>query len=160
MLTMKYKEVVLVGATSDIGISIINRINLTDGATVHLVGRRFPDKKIFKNSNLRLVFHKYDLGDIVEVANFLKDMNLFKKAELVILATGFLPDENSEFDLVSLKETFEVNAISSVMCLSGFSKVMNENHGGKILVCSSVASIRPRSRNFTYGASKSAFKFS
>lgn len=156
---MKCKEVVLVGATSDIGISIINKINLTDGATVHLVGRRFPDKKIFKDSDINLIFHKCNLGDIEEVTDFLKDLNVFKKAELVILTTGFLPDENSEFDLVSLKETFEVNAISSVMCLSGFSKVMNENNGGKILVCSSVASIRPRLRNFAYGASKSALDF-
>jgi len=36
---------------------------------------------------------------------------------------------------------------------------MNENRGGKILVCSSVASIRPRLRNFSYGASKSALDF-
>ena len=36
---------------------------------------------------------------------------------------------------------------------------MNENGGGKILVCSSVSSIRPRLRNFSYGASKSALDF-
>jgi decaprenylphospho-beta-D-erythro-pentofuranosid-2-ulose 2-reductase len=36
---------------------------------------------------------------------------------------------------------------------------MNDNNRGRILVCSSVASIRPRIRNFTYGASKSALDF-
>jgi short-subunit dehydrogenase len=78
---------------------------------------------------------------------------------LVILAAGYLPEENSEFDLTSLGKTFQINSISSIICLSGFAKIMNENRGGKILVCSSVASIRPRLRNFSYGASKSALDF-
>jgi len=159
MLNMQFNEVVLIGSTSDIGVSIINKIPLRDGATLHLIGRRIPDREIFKNPKLNLKFHKCNLGDIEEIADFLKDLTVFKKAELVILATGFLPEENSEFNLFSLRETFEVNSISAVMCLSSFSKVMSENNGGKILVCSSVASIRPRLRNFTYGASKSALDF-
>ena len=70
-----------------------------------------------------------------------------------------MPEENSEFDLPSLGETLRVNSISSIICLSGFAKIMYENKGGKILVCSSVASVRPRLRNFSYGASKSALDF-
>lgn len=154
-----FKDVVLVGSTSDIGISIINKIPLYDKADIHLVGRRMPEKSIFQNPNLNLIFHKCELSDITEVTNFLKNSINFQRTELVILAAGHLPEENSEFDLASLGETFQINSISSIIFLSGFAKIMNENRGGKILVCSSVASIRPRLRNYSYGASKSALDF-
>jgi len=154
-----FNDVVLVGSTSDIGISIINKIPLYDKANIHLVGRRMPEKNIFQNPNLNLVFHKCELSDIPEVTNLLTNSSDFKRTELVILAAGYLPEENSEFDLTSLGKTFQINSISSIICLSGFAKIMNENRGGKILVCSSVASIRPRLRNFSYGASKSALDF-
>ena len=154
-----FNDVVLVGSTSDIGISIINKIPLYDKANIHLVGRRMPEKNIFQNPNLNLVFHKCELSDIPEVTNLLTNSSDFKRTELVILAAGYLPEENSEFDLTSLGKTFQINSISSIICLSGFVKIMNENRGGKILVCSSVASIRPRLRNFSYGASKSALDF-
>jgi|APGre2960657423_1045063.scaffolds.fasta_scaffold50271_2 short-subunit dehydrogenase len=154
-----FNDVVLVGSTSDIGISIINKIPLYDKANIHLVGRRMPEKNIFQNPNLNLVFHKCELSDITEVTNLLTNSSDFKRTELVILAAGYLPEENSEFDLTSLGKTFQINSISSIICLSGFAKIMNENRGGKILVCSSVASIRPRLRNFSYGASKSALDF-
>jgi len=154
-----FNDVVLVGSTSDIGISIINKIPLYDKANIHLVGRRMPEKNIFQNPNLNLIFHKCELSDIPEVTNLLTNSSDFKRTELVILAAGYLPEENSEFDLTSLGKTFQINSISSIICLSGFAKIMNENRGGKILVCSSVASIRPRLRNFSYGASKSALDF-
>ena len=161
MLSKKvlFNDVVLIGSTSDIGISIINKIPLYDKADIHLVGRRMPKKNIFQNPNSNLIFHKCDLSDITEVTNFLTNLSDFKRTELVILASGYLPEENSEFNLTSLGETFQINSISSIICLSGFAKVMKENKGGKILVCSSVASIRPRLRNFSYGASKSALDF-
>jgi len=161
MLSKKgiFKDVVLVGSTSDIGIAIINKIPLYDKADIHLVGRRMPEKKSFRNPNLNLIFHKLDLGDITEVTNLFTKLSYFEETELVILAAGFLPEENSEFDLPSLGETLRVNSISSIICLSGFAKIMYENKGGKILVCSSVASVRPRLRNFSYGASKSALDF-
>ena len=161
MLSKKvlFNDVVLVGSTSDIGISIINKIPLYDKANIHLVGRRMPEKTIFQKPNLNLIFHKCELSDITEVTNFLTNSSDFRRTELVILAAGYLPEENSEFDLTSLGETFKINSISSIICLSGFAKVMNENGGGKILVCSSVSSIRPRLRNFSYGASKSALDF-
>jgi short-subunit dehydrogenase len=154
-----FKDVVLIGSNSDIGISIINRIQLANGANVHLIGRRTLMQGTIKNSNINLIFHKCDLSNITEVTNFLYSLTKFEKSELVILSAGVLPEENSEYNLSRLKETFTVNTVASIMFLSRFAEIMNENKGGKILVCSSVASIRPRLKNFSYGASKSALDF-
>ena len=83
MLSKKgiFKDVVLVGSTSDIGIAIINKIPLYDKADIHLVGRRMPEKTSFRNPNLNLIFHKLDLGDIIEVTNLFTKLSYFEEAE-------------------------------------------------------------------------------
>jgi decaprenylphospho-beta-D-erythro-pentofuranosid-2-ulose 2-reductase len=78
---------------------------------------------------------------------------------LVILAAGYLPTENFELDLDSVEKTIKINALGAILLISGFLKLMNDGRKGQILILSSVACIRPRIRNFTYGASKSILDF-
>lgn len=154
-----YSEIALVGSTSEIAISILNNLALSDHAIVHLIGRQIPDNHIFRNKQIKFIFHKCDLNNSLEVTEFLSDISGFKGLNLVLIAAGFLPEENSEFNLDDIQKSFQINSLSSIMFLSSFTRLMNDNRGGNILVCSSVASIRPRIRNFTYGASKSALDF-
>ena len=154
-----FGEIALVGSTSDIGISIINNLILNNKAKIHLIGRENPNNHFFKNKQTELIFHKCDLSNTTEVTNFLSDLSKFNNLDLALIAAGFLPEENSEFNLENIQKAFQINSLSSIMFLSSFTKLMNENNGGRILVCSSVASIRPRIRNFTYGSSKSALDF-
>jgi decaprenylphospho-beta-D-erythro-pentofuranosid-2-ulose 2-reductase len=155
----KFSEIALVGSTSDIGISIINNLTLGDNAKLHLIGRQIPENHIFRNKQIKFIFHKCDLSNSLEVKEFLSDLSKFNGLNLVLIAAGFLPEEDSEFNLNDIQKTFQINSLSSIMFLSSFTRLMNSNRGGNILVCSSVASIRPRIRNFTYGASKSALDF-
>jgi decaprenylphospho-beta-D-erythro-pentofuranosid-2-ulose 2-reductase len=155
----EFNEVVLVGSTSDIGISIVNNIRLSNEAKLHVIGRAIPDKGKFKNQSAKIIFYKCDLSNVAEVREFLTQLYKFKDVDVTLIAAGFLPNENTEFNLDNIQESMQVNSVSSIMFLSSFVNLMKENIGGRILVCSSVASIRPRIRNFTYGASKSALDF-
>jgi decaprenylphospho-beta-D-erythro-pentofuranosid-2-ulose 2-reductase len=154
-----YSEIALVGSTSEIAISILNNLTLSDHTIVHLIGRQIPDNHIFSNKQTKFIFHKCDLSNSLEVIEFLRDLSKFSGLNLVLIAAGFLPEENNEFNLDEIQKAFQINSLSSIMFLSSFTRLMNDNRGGNILVCSSVASIRPRIRNFTYGASKSALDF-
>ncbi len=155
----EFNEIVLIGSTSDIGISIINNIRLGNETKLHLIGRTIPKKTNFNNQTSKIIFHKCDLSNISEVREFLNQLDKFTDVDLVLIAAGFLPSENTEFNLDNIQESMQVNSVSSIMFLSSFAKLMKEKIGGRILVCSSVASFRPRIRNFTYGASKSALDF-
>jgi decaprenylphospho-beta-D-erythro-pentofuranosid-2-ulose 2-reductase len=154
-----FSEVVLIGSTSDIGIALIEKLHFTEMPNIHLVGRNLPDKSKFLGMNANLKFYECDLSDANSVNRFVSDLTIFKRVDLVVLAVGVLPKENAEFDLTALEKTLQVNTVSSILFLSSFANKMNNESGGRIIVCSSVASMRPRLRNFSYGASKSALDF-
>jgi len=75
------------------------------------------------------------------------------------VAAGFLPPENEELDLFLLNRSMMTNAVGVVSVLSSLTNRMHRQNQGHILHISTVASMRPRSRNFTYGASKSSADF-
>lgn len=155
----KYKHVILIGSTSEIGIAVINQLKIDDTSTIHLIGRKKPDRNVFINFNGKIEFQQCDFrktDDVLDIANKVQNFN---DLDLAIIAVGVLPKEDLEFDLVSLNETLLVNSLSSILLVSSVAKKMHEQSGGQILICSSVASIRPRIRNFSYGSSKSALDF-
>jgi len=159
MLAKQFKNIVLVGANSDIGISIIHQLPLGDNAKLHLVGRTEPKKNKFDNLKISTKFEYCDLEDIPNVKALFNEPSKFSNADLVILAAGYLPIENFELDLDSVEKTIKINALGTILLISGFLKLMNDGRKGQILILSSVASIRPRIRNFTYGASKAILDF-
>jgi len=79
--------------------------------------------------------------------------------DLVILAAGYLPNELQDENLVEVRRALRINGESIILLLSAFAKRLSHLGGGKVLLISSVAATRPRIRNFTYGASKSAADF-
>ena len=79
--------------------------------------------------------------------------------DLAIMAAGFLPPENEELDLVLVNRSMLINAAGAVNALAVLAERMQQQKHGHILHISTVAAIRPRSRNFTYGASKSSADF-
>lgn len=159
MLAKQFKNVVLVGANSDIGISIINKLPLADNAKLHLIGRTEPSANRFNNLNISTKFEYCDLENLLDVKALFNDPSKCINYDLVIIAVGYLPNENLELDLESVEKTFMINSLVSIFLVSGFMKLMNDGRKGQILVLSSVASIRPRIRNFTYGASKATLDF-
>jgi short-subunit dehydrogenase len=159
VLAKQFKNVVLVGANSDIGISIINQLPLADNAKLYLIGRTEPGSNRFSNLNLSTKFEYCDLENLSGVKEIFNDPSKFTVSDLVIIAAGYLPKENLELDLEDIEKTIMTNSLASIILVAGFVKLMNDGRNGQILVLSSVASIRPRIRNFTYGASKATLDF-
>ena len=159
MLTSEFKNIALVGSNSDLGISILNHLPIARDAKLQLIGRTKPDENRLNELNIDYEFKSCNLVDLSEVKGIFDNSSDFIDLDLVIIAAGYLPPENSEFDVSSIETTFLVNSLSSIMILSGFAKLMTSNSKSQILVISSVACLRPRNRNFTYGASKRALDF-
>ena len=159
MLAKLFNNVVLIGADSDIGISIINQLPLSDNAKLHMIGRTKPCKNRFKKFNISTEFEYCDLENFSNVKEVFNDPSKFIHCDLVIFAAGYLPNENSELDSENVRKTLVVNALALIYLLSGFVRIMNDGKKGQILVLSSVASTRPRTKNFTYGASKATLDF-
>jgi len=159
MLTNEFKNIVLVGSNSDLGLSILKYLPIARNAKIQIIGRTKPDESRLNALNIDYEFRSCNLENLAEVKRIFDDSSDFVNLDLVIIAAGYLPPENSEFDVSSIETTFLVNSLSSIMILSSFAKLMTSNSNSQILVFSSVASIRPRNRNFTYGASKRALDF-
>ena len=159
MLGKQFKNIVLVGANSDIGMAIIDQLPLANKAKLHLIGRTEPDASRFNSLNTSTEFQYCDLENLASIKEIFSDPSKFIHTEIVIVAAGYLPPENLELDLDSIEKTIVINALASIFIVSGFMKLMSDGRKGQILVLSSVASIRPRIRNFTYGASKATLDF-
>ncbi len=159
MLTSEFKNIVLVGPNSDLGLSILSYLPIARDAKLQLIGRTKPVESRLNELNIDYEFKSCNLENLAEVKRIFDDSSDFNNLDLVIIAAGYLPPENSEFDMPSIETTFLVNSLASIMILSSFAKLMTSNSKSQILVISSVASMRPRNRNFTYGASKKALDF-
>lgn len=155
----KFKRIVLVGSNSDIGLSILNSLSLDDNAELILIGKSMPDQVRLNSSKIECKFKYCNLENLNSVKEIFKDPSTFSDLDLVIIAAGFLPPENLEFEINSVEKTMLVNSLASIMLLSGFANLMIYGPPAQILLISSVASIRPRNKNFTYGSSKKALDF-
>jgi short-subunit dehydrogenase len=157
--TKEYLKIVLVGSNSEIGLSIINNAPIASNGEIIFVGRTKPDVSVFLNKNYRTNFLYCDLTDDISVSEVIQKLKNISKIDLLILAAGYLPSENSEFDINSVRRTLQINTLSTLILLSALSEKMAKLGSGDILVISSVASMRARDRNFTYGSSKAAIDF-
>ena len=155
----EYSNILLVGSTSEIGLAIIEKISKSKKSTVFFVGRSEPNLPLYLYRNIRTEFIYCDLLNLNTVDKALKKIKRSFKIDLMILAAGYLPNENTEFDSQTVRNTLQVNALSSIIILTEVANEMVKIGVGDILVLSSVAGIRARLKNFTYGSSKSALDF-
>jgi short-subunit dehydrogenase len=155
----KYSNVMLIGSTSEIGISIVNNLNLTESNCLILVGRNNPDPAVFEGKINDIAFIKVDFDNELEVQNGFTKIDEIKQIDLVIVAAGYLPPENSELNLAEITKTFNINSLVTIKFIAHLTMFLLRDKKGDILYISSVAGIRPRIRNFTYGSSKNVVDF-
>ena len=155
----KYRNVILIGSTSEIGIAIVNELKINELETLTLVGRKNPDPSIFKIKIKKINFIQVDFEDEEEISKSFISIDAIRAIDFAIFAAGYLPPENSEFNQKEITKTFQVNSISTIKYISHLTKYLLKQNNGDILYISSVAGLRPRIRNFTYGASKNLVEF-
>ena len=155
-----FKRVFLIGSTSDIGLEILKQLTYQEDAEIIAVGRTPPDKSIIFDLRAKLSFFKCDLENFDDLRMFSKNLLLnLEDIDLAIVAAGYLPPENDELNLELVHKSISINGVGVACILSMLVKRMIYQKKGHILFLSTVASIRPRLRNFTYGASKSCADF-
>ena len=154
-----YKNVVLVGSTSDIGLAILKEIPYSTNAEILLVGRAAPENFNVEGAKVKIDFHKCDLERFEDLERFASQLLTIPGIDLAIMAAGFLPPENEELNLHLVNKSMMINTVGVINALTVLAERMKTQKCGQILHISSVAAMLPRSRNFTYGASKSSADF-
>ena len=157
---MELRSVVLVGGTSEIGLSILSALNLDCESEVILIGRKMPHANELLGLPKNLQFVSIDLESEEDLKKLKITLNSLNTIDLAIAASGYLPPENCDTDPIYVTKALKVNSLGIVTLLAALSeKIINQGKSGHILYISSVAATRPRIQNFTYGASKKTADF-
>jgi decaprenylphospho-beta-D-erythro-pentofuranosid-2-ulose 2-reductase len=150
--------VVLVGSTSEIGHAILSELNPDETTPLILLGRDKNSTSLVSHWPGPVTFLYCDLIKTDELKRVLRNLKDNYTIDFAIVASAHLPQESNDWEFESVLETFSVNSTGVALVLSSLSSMMAET-GGKLVLLSSVAALRPRIKNFTYGASKSSADF-
>lgn len=152
--SVNYSNVVLIGSTSEIGLAIANEIGKTEKSQVTLVGRTNPNLLAAELGFQTLTYISVDFEKPIDFERLSGEIFSDKAPDLIIMAAGFLPNENMEHDSTLVQKTFLINSNTQIALFAALSAKLLSSGAGQILVISSVAAMRSRIQNFTYGASK------
>jgi decaprenylphospho-beta-D-erythro-pentofuranosid-2-ulose 2-reductase len=151
---------VLVGGTSEIGLSILRSLNLDRESSVMIIGRKLPHVNELLGLPINLHFVNADIENEDDLRKLRKRISSLNTIDLVIMACGYLPPENCDTDPIYVAKSLKINSFGVVILLAALAeKIINQKKAGHIVYISSVATMRPRIQNFTYGASKKAADF-
>ena len=149
-------RVLLLGGTSEIGLSILSALNLGPDDEVILAGRdtqRLEDAG--KTLERPVTAVRYDATETGTHQAFAARLCAGGVPDLVIAAAGLLvPREQAERDVRLAAAMIETNFTGHVTTLLALGEAMRGRGRGTIVVLSSVAAVRPRQFNSVYGAAK------
>ena len=153
------KGVILLGCSSDIGLEILRQLKPAPGCQLFLLGRDPHAKLNISWPHGKVTRITCDLENSRSSNKALSRLRKIREFDLAIIAAGYLPKEFQDSNLLDVQKTLRINGEGVILFLSALAQELSHRNGGRILLLSSVAVIRPRVRNFTYGASKSAADF-
>lgn len=149
-------RVLLLGGTSEIGLSILAALRAPADSEMLLAGR---DEQRLTAAGKALPFDcttvSFDALKADSHAAIVDEVFAGGPVDLVIAATGLLTAQDElDRDPLLAAQMIDVNFTSHVTTLLAAAARMRAQGFGTIVVLSSVAAIRPRKANFTYGAAK------
>lgn len=151
--------VLILGATSSIAANVARHYQ-KKGSHLFLVGRSADRLHTLRQELGSLVVGvaTYDFADTDQTADVLQNaFDTLHNVDLVLIAHGSLGDQQlSEQSYEEVLRSTSINYLSVVSQLLVVSKFLEVQGYGHIAVISSVAGVRGRPRNYTYGAAKSA----
>ncbi|HUN32602.1 MAG TPA: SDR family NAD(P)-dependent oxidoreductase [Trebonia sp.] len=156
-------RVLLLGGTSEIGLSILSALTLPAGTEVILAGRDTQRLESAAKAlapaaaGVRFSIAPFDALDTASHQGFADEVCAAGVPDLVIAATGMLvPQPVLARDVPQAATMITTNFTSHVTSLLAFAGRMRERGRGTLVVLSSVAAVRPRKFNVVYGATKVA----
>jgi len=155
----RIQNVVLIGSSSEIGMSIIRQLPISSDSRLTLIGRRGAE--LSKSS---IPFSKFDFVELDLLTRFdagAISRSIFSNSDIdvVVFAAGVLTPQEEMSSDEKVESLFITNAVSQIRLLSALASRMKAQRHGHLLVVSSIAAVRPRSSNFLYGSSKVALDF-
>jgi len=155
----RFTNVLVYGAASDLGNAILAELPLEKGASLTLIGRATSVNPENYPKFDRVVYHQHDLANFDSYENLVVFIDSIGAVDLAIMASAVLPNEDEDLNFESVKTAMTINVSGTTSVLSILAKKLLATPNSHLLFISSVASIRPRLRNFTYGATKAAGDF-
>jgi decaprenylphospho-beta-D-erythro-pentofuranosid-2-ulose 2-reductase len=154
------ETVLVLGATSDIGIAIAKKF-ASKGYNIQLAARK-PDLLTPLQSDIKIRYnvdcevYAFDALVFHSHATFFESLN--PKPGIAISIFGVMDDEEEAFDNWGITQRMiNTNYTGAVSVLNIAAKAYIENQKGTIIGISSVAGDRGRASKLIYGSSKAAF---
>ena len=154
------KNILILGANSDLGIAIAENYAKNSFVKLHLASKNKiklnnlkSDISIRFNSNIEI----YELN-IIDTKNHTSFLKKIKNIDIAYCVFGYLGENDESFSEWSEAEKIIMtNYVGAVSILNKISKKFIENKKGIIVGVSSVAGERGRMSNFIYGSAKAGF---
>ena len=134
----KNKTVLILGASSDIGISTIKVFIKNNWNIVAHYNRSDKKLKLFKKKN-NLKLFKADLRKPINPNKFFLKSNYFQEIDSFISLTGYIkPKDYKNFKVKEFNEHVNVNYLNNQLFARFLLKQMSKKKWGRILVTSSI----------------------
>lgn len=156
----EYQKIIVLGGKSDLAISILEDLPISDDADLYLFARNISDFDL-PGSLARYEVHRIE-QDFAEVEGALEAVKMIFElgdVDLVVFAYAILGSEDYQLQRNLLQEVLHTNFFSQAILLNEVNSALVKQLHGQIMVISSVAGQRPRRRNFIYGISKLGIDF-
>ena len=158
---MNIKSVLILGAKSDIALSLAHRFG-SSGCAIQLAARNKGELERDKSDleiryNVKVSLHEFDVLKIRDHQMLIKSLNPFP--DVVICAIGFMSDQQTnEKGHNFSRQVFRTNFEGpSLILLKLAQEFVARGIPGCLVGISSVAGERGRKKNFIYGSSKAGF---
>ena len=157
------QSVVLIGATSEIGQSILKALPQDNLDTCFVVARdpkRAADSlKEFLPSRARLIEINFQADETQYHREIVGHLFAEGDLDVAIIATGVLGNSPDLDDAANALDVMNVNYVACAHLMLLIAEKMKSQGHGQIEVISSFAQTRPRMDNFIYGSSKAGLDF-
>lgn len=149
-------RVLLLGGTSEIGLSIVSALDAPADTEVLLAGR---DEARLAAAGKELPYKvtsvAFDALALEKHKDVIDEIFAAGPVDLVVAATGILtPQSQVDRDPILAARMIDVNFTSHVTTLIEVAAQLRAQRRGTIVVLSSIAAVRPRKANYVYGAAK------
>jgi len=157
---MTAKPVLILGATSDIGLAIAHRF-AASGHPIQLAMRQAPLHDPIRSDieirhGVKATLHEFDALETNKHGEFVD--SLPELPDVVVCAIGLLQSQvECERDNALAIEVFRSNFEGPASLLGIFANKFEARHAGTIVGISSVAGERGRASNYVYGSAKAGF---
>lgn len=160
-MSLKNKKILLVGAASGIGLSVLDSL-LSAGANVTVADKQIDllkqnSESLFPQYSEQFQCHYLDLADhrsITLSVDIWQEQGAFD--HLVCCAGVLHIGALHELPLETVKRTFDINTFGVLALMQAVAKTMKNQHSGSMVIVGSNAANTPRQSIGAYGASKAA----